>query len=65
MGKAVTLTKGKSILIGDEHWVTVNQIDSHGKNVRLYVESPSSIRVVNDADLPRSKPGQVITSSKT
>lgn len=36
MGKAVTLTKGKSILIGGEHWVTVNQIDSHGKNVRLY-----------------------------
>lgn len=65
MGKAATLTIGKSILIGGEHWITVNQIDSGGKNVRLYVESPSSIRIVNDAELPRSKPSEVAIRSKT
>lgn len=59
MGKAVTLTKGKSILIGGEHWVTVNHIDSHGKNVRLYVEGLSSIRVVKDSELPRKPPSDV------
>lgn len=62
MGKAATLTVGKSILIGGEHWVTVNQIDSGGKNVKLYVHSPETILVVNGSQLRKSND---VTEQKT
>ena len=62
MGKAATLRPKDAILIGGTHWVTINQIDSGGKNVKLYVESPGTIRFGPESELRKS---ENVTDSKT
>lgn len=64
-GRAFTLKLGETIEIGDEHYVTVIEIATNGKDVRLFAAGPTHIRKKKPNSTHKESSREVIRDSKT